>query len=94
MLAKEKALVFHRLRSVCGHLDAVGRMIETGKPCEQILHQLGAIKAALHEIGLVILEKEMLRSKEIILTNKYYEERLIAARRILAFTNCYTNNPI
>ncbi len=76
--------VIHRLRTACGHLDSVTRMVEAGQPCEKIIHQLGAIQAAIREIGLAIIEKEILLSSEIILTDDSDDEdKEIAARHIL-----------
>ncbi len=45
-----------RLRRIEGQIKGVARMVEENKPCEDILVQIGAAKAALHKTGQVILE--------------------------------------
>ncbi|MDP1715698.1 MAG: metal-sensing transcriptional repressor [Anaerolineales bacterium] len=40
-----------RLRCAAGHLNAVIKMAEAGEPCEQLLHQLGAVDAAMRAAG-------------------------------------------
>ena len=94
MTLEERTLIIHRLRSACGHLDSIVGMVEAGHPCESILHQLGAVQAAMREIGLAILEKEMMKTTEIILSSDIYEERLIATQRILELYEQLYKKPI
>lgn len=48
-----------RLHKVKGQCDGVERMIEEGKPCEEILMQVNAAKSALHRLGQVLLERTL-----------------------------------
>lgn len=48
-------MVLNRLSRASGHLDAVKRMVEDGKDCSEVLVQLSAVIAALHNTGKVIL---------------------------------------
>ena len=45
-----------RIRRVVGQLQAVDRMVDEDKPCEDVLAQISAASSALHKIGQVILE--------------------------------------
>lgn len=53
-MSKPEAL--QRLRSARGHLDAVIRMLEDDRYCIDVLHQLGAVQAALERSGESILD--------------------------------------
>ena len=48
--------VTKRLRRIEGQVRGLIKMIEGDKPCEDILIQIGSVKAALHKTGQVILE--------------------------------------
>ncbi len=48
--------VSKRLRRVEGQIRGIIKMVEDDKPCEDILTQIGAAKAALHKTGQTILE--------------------------------------
>lgn len=48
--------VCDRLSRIEGHVKGVKKMVEERRPCEDILVQIAAIEAAMHKVGLVILE--------------------------------------
>jgi len=48
--------VIKRLNRIEGQVRGLVKMIETDKSCEDILIQIGSVKAALHKTGQVILE--------------------------------------
>ena len=48
--------VTKRLRRIEGQIKGIIKMVESDKPCEEILVQIGAAKAALHKTGQTILE--------------------------------------
>ena len=48
--------VTNRLKRIEGQIRGIIKMIETDKPCEDILIQIGSAKAALHKTGQVVLE--------------------------------------
>jgi DNA-binding FrmR family transcriptional regulator len=52
----EEQAVQNRLRRIEGQVRGVMRMVEEGKPCEEVLIQIGSAKAALHKTGQLILE--------------------------------------
>lgn len=48
--------VTNRLKRIEGQVRGLMKMIEEDKSCEDILIQIGSVKAALHKTGQVILE--------------------------------------
>ena len=55
--------IIQRLRSAAGHLNAVLDMVESGKPCEDVLHQLNAVQSSLRIAGrkMICCEAESVR---------------------------------
>ena len=51
--------IMKRLNRIEGQVRGIARMIENDKPCEDILIQIGSIKAALHKAGQLVLEGHM-----------------------------------
>lgn len=49
--------VLNRLRTIKGHISGIEKMIEEDKSCDEVLLQIGAIKASVHKVGLVIMEE-------------------------------------
>lgn len=45
-----------RLKRIEGQVRGIADMVEKDIPCDQILIQIGAAKAALHKVGQVVLE--------------------------------------
>ncbi|MBC2582162.1 metal-sensing transcriptional repressor [Clostridium sp. DJ247] len=45
-----------RLKRIEGQIRGIADMVEKDIPCDQILIQIGAAKAALHKVGQVVLE--------------------------------------
>lgn len=45
-----------RLKKIIGQVQAVDRMVDENVPCEDVLAQINAAKAALHKCGQVVLE--------------------------------------
>ena len=48
--------VVNRLARIEGHVHAVKRMVEEGKPCPDVLVQIAALRSALDGVGRIILE--------------------------------------
>ncbi|WP_291438448.1 metal-sensing transcriptional repressor [Desulfovibrio sp.] len=51
--------VTKRLRRIEGQIKGIIKMVESDKPCEDVLIQIGAAKSALHKTGQVVLEGHM-----------------------------------
>lgn len=45
-----------RLSKVKGQINAIEKMVDQDIPCEDMLIQINAAKAALHKVGQVVLE--------------------------------------
>ncbi|MDR0571774.1 MAG: metal-sensing transcriptional repressor [Rickettsiales bacterium] len=48
--------IIKRLKRIEGQVRAIIRMVESDKPCEEILILISAAKSALHKVGQVVLE--------------------------------------
>jgi DNA-binding FrmR family transcriptional regulator len=83
-LPDEKAAILNRLRSAEGHLRSVIGMFESCESCEQVLHQLDAVEAALAAAGQALRDCEFQRSAEIILHSPDAEARASGMKRLIA----------
>lgn len=52
-----KKSVINRLKTIKGHIAGIEKMVEDGKPCDDILLQIAAIKSSVHKVGLLIMEE-------------------------------------
>ncbi|MGB3903452.1 MAG: metal-sensitive transcriptional regulator [Anaerolineae bacterium] len=50
----------NRLRRIEGQARGVQRMADQGRSCQEILHQLLAIRSAAHQASLILVEKHAL----------------------------------
>lgn len=50
-----KAELLRRLRRIEGQARGVARMIEEGRGCQEVLQQLAAIRAAVHQTSLQLM---------------------------------------
>lgn len=48
--------VVARLSRIEGHIRGIKRMLEEGQPCDQVLLQMGAVRAALNKATKLLLE--------------------------------------
>jgi DNA-binding FrmR family transcriptional regulator len=55
----EATKLVNRLRRVEGQARGLQRMIEDGRPCEEIFTQLAATKAALDRVGMLLISLKM-----------------------------------
>ena len=53
---KHRKKVIDRLSRIEGHIRGIKKMVEEGRDCPDLLHQLGAVKAAINRTGELILE--------------------------------------
>ena len=83
MQPEERAEIIQRLRSAEGHLGAVIGLLEAGEPCEQVLHQLGAVRAALRAAGARLLDCQINYSEDIIQNSPCPEDRAAELTRLL-----------
>lgn len=71
-----------RLRCAAGHLNAVIEMMESGEPCEHVLHQLNAVQAALQTAGVKIIECQAQSSQDVILNSTSVTQRTDELRHL------------
>ncbi|MCC6738920.1 MAG: metal-sensing transcriptional repressor [Planctomycetia bacterium] len=45
-----------RLSRIAGHVEAIRRMIRADRDCPELLVQIAAVRAALRQVGLVVLK--------------------------------------
>jgi DNA-binding FrmR family transcriptional regulator len=81
--------IVHRLRSASCHLDATRIAFETGQPCAQTLHQLGAVEAAIREARLAIVKSEMHRNLANLRNSRCDEQTKTAAQSIIELYESY-----
>ena len=74
--------VIRRLRCAAGHLNAVIEMTEAGQPCEEVLHQLNAVQAALRVTSGKLIICQTQNSQEIILDSPSAERRTSELKRL------------
>lgn len=48
--------VINRISRVTGHMESIKRMVEEGRDCSEILIQLSAVRAAINNIGRIVLQ--------------------------------------
>lgn len=82
MQPEQQDEIIRRLCSAEGHLRAVIDMVEAGQRCEQVLHQLGAVQAALHVAGARLLACQVETSEGVIKHSPCPEERVAELNRL------------
>ena len=48
--------IVHRLARIEGHVRSIKAMVEEGRDCSEVLVQLAAVRAAVNQVGRVVLE--------------------------------------
>ena len=48
--------VIDRLSRAIGHMESIKKMVEDGRDCSEILIQIAAVKAAVNNIGKIMLQ--------------------------------------
>lgn len=59
MSANVKEDVLLRLRKIEGQIKGLQRMIEEGRDCPEIVHQIAAARKALDKVGFIILSHRL-----------------------------------
>lgn len=82
MKSDQQSDIIRRLRCAAGHLNAVIEMTEAGQPCEQVLHQLNAVQAALRAAGTKLIICQAQSSQTIILDSPSPKQRISELKRL------------
>jgi DNA-binding FrmR family transcriptional regulator len=53
--ADEMAPVINRIKRARGQLDGIVRMLEEGRPCEDVVTQIAAVSKALDRAGFAVI---------------------------------------
>lgn len=51
--------IAQRLKKITGHAGAILRMVDEGRDCPEILLQISAVRAALTQVGKMVLEDHL-----------------------------------
>lgn len=82
MKPDQQSEIIRRLRCTAGHLNAVIEMTEAGKSCEQVLHQLNAVQAALRMTGTKLIVCQAQNSQTIIVDSPSPKRRISELKRL------------
>ena len=93
MKPKQQSEIIRRLRCSAGHLNAVIEMAEAGQPCEQVLHQLGAVDAAIRAAGSRLIICQAQASQSIILDSPSSKRRLAELKRLQSLYTIFLQYP-
>jgi len=74
--------ILQRLRCAAGHLNAVIEMVEAGQPCEQVLHQLNAVQAALWVAATEFIVCQVRSSQAILRDSPSRKRRISELKRL------------
>jgi len=75
--------VVQRPRTAAGHLNAVIKMAETAQPCEEVLHQLQAVEAALRQASRHLLCSQIEQSEALIVKDAAPAVREAELKRLI-----------
>lgn len=53
----EKDKVVRRLHRIKGQIEGIEKMVEDKRYCIEVLQQIGAVRSALYQVGLLMLER-------------------------------------
>ena len=56
---KKRKEIINRLSRIEGHVRGVRKMVEEDKDCPDVLPQVAAVRAALNQVGRILLEDHM-----------------------------------
>jgi DNA-binding FrmR family transcriptional regulator len=96
MKSDQRTDILCRLRCAAGHLNAITEMIETDRPCDQVLHQLNAVEGALHAVRAKLIMCQIQSIQAAILKSSSREERLAGLHHLQSlYTTCikYSDHP-
>jgi DNA-binding FrmR family transcriptional regulator len=82
MTPDQQPEIVRRLRCAAGHLNAVIEMAEKGQPCEEVLHQLNAVQAALRVTGIRLIICQAQSSQAVILDSPSLQQRSSELKRL------------
>lgn len=80
----ERKEIISRLRTVQGHLNGIEKMVVEGRECEDIMHQLFAIRSAVDKLTARLAEQYILNCHQAALSGgKNPEKEFLKAVKLL-----------
>lgn len=73
--------ILKRLAKIEGQVRGLSRMVGEGRPCEEIVNQIQAVKAGISKVAIIILEKNVTECLSVPLEND--DEKLNKLKRLL-----------
>lgn len=73
--------ILKRLAKIEGQVRGLSRMVGEGRPCEEIVNQIQAVKAGISKVAIIILEKNVTECLSVPLENN--DEKLNKLKRLL-----------
>jgi len=84
---KHRKKVIDRLSRIEGHIRGIKKMVEEDRDCPELLHQLGAVKAAINKTGELILkdhiESCLIDVEKEGTTEEYVKELMDAVAKLI-----------
>jgi len=84
---KHRKKVIDRLSRIEGHIRGIKKMVEEDRDCPELLHQLGAVKAAINKTGELILEDHikscLIDAEKEGTTEEYVKELMDAVAKLI-----------
>lgn len=74
--------IVRRLHCAAGHLNAVIKMVEDGKTCEQVVQQIAAVDAALRVVGTKLIIEQAQSSQALLLESPSLQQRSDELKRL------------
>ena len=56
---EDNKAVINRISRAVGHLEAIKKMVEEDRDCSEVLTQIAAVKAAVNNVGRLILKEHI-----------------------------------
>ena len=75
--------VIGRLSKIEGHIRGIKKMLEEGKPCDEVLLQFSAVRAALNKASKILLEDHFDHCVMGKVTDKNLESELTEFKKAL-----------
>jgi DNA-binding FrmR family transcriptional regulator len=72
---EDRAELINRLKRIEGQIRGLQRLIEEGKDCSEVVHQLAAARKALDKVGFLVLTHRMQECMEQKKEGGYDAER-------------------
>lgn len=82
MKTDQHSEILRRLHCAAGHLNAVIKMVEDNKTCEQVLHQLAAVDASIRAAGIRLILCQAQSSQTIIIESPSIKQRSDELKRL------------